>query len=366
MGGVAAAAIFGFIIWFFWFSKRAARAREEKEWIPVYGEGDLAEGGPPGRLQRGNGDGATGDGASGRFSTATFASMASSAFSRASNVIPIAYVPGVTSRSDPSRSSSAGGTVGSGAPPIPDVPWEYSFTPEELLRQSRQSSAYGIRDSVNTEAYRESQAYVSSAMMTAIQARPTLVNIGDQPGDTKSMVRQSFASGTSDGSAYVYEATNAVPAARANARSIRIGKNQQLGLQSTYITEADEDDDEGEVMIGLEGVVAPGRSLTEPRKAPSVPPVPAMPANTLAGATVMKARAIEVKPTMLGDTIEEKDNEKETVTTGTSSTGAPQIGSLMDEDDVENDDIFAGLDIPVQLIMSDKDQESPFDDKFKL
>lgn len=39
-----------------------------------------------------------------------------------------------------------------------------------------------------------------------------------------------------------------------------------------------------------------------------------------------------------------------------SSSEAPQL----------DEDIFAGLDIPVQLITTDDGQESPFDDKFRL
>ncbi|KAJ8056693.1 hypothetical protein LXG23DRAFT_46151 [Yarrowia lipolytica] len=326
VGGVAAAAIFGFFVWFFCFSKRAQRVREEKEWIPVVGQDHVTDNHTAGQMPPNH-----------RNSSSTFASLASSALSRASNVIPIAYVPGVTSRGQMSRDSSTGGTLGSN-PPIPNVPWEYQFTPEELLRQSRQSTVYGIRDSVNTEAYRESQAYVSSAMMTAIQAKPMLVNVKDghvtnNDGSARdSALRQSFMSGTSDGS--VYEIASAE---RVNARSIRIGKAQRVGLQSTYISEESEEEIGGgasrtrdsthsaAVPIGLDRPTL-GRSLTGnsgsgvsgvSRKS-EVPPLPA---------------ALEV-----------------------SSSEAPQL----------DEDIFAGLDIPVQLITTDDGQESPFDDKFRL
>lgn len=273
-----------------------------------------------------------------RNSSSTFASLASSALSRASNVIPIAYVPGVTSRGQPSRDSSTGGTLGSN-PPIPDVPWEYQFTPEELLRQSRQSTVYGIRDSVNTEAYRESQAYVSSAMMTAIQAKPMLVNVKDghvtNNNARDSALRQSFMSGTSDGS--VYEVASAE---RVNARSIRIGKAQKVGLQSTYISEEAEEDNGGTgnvrdsthsaaVPIGLDRPTL-GRSLTGNSGVSGTSGVSGV------------SRKSEVPP--LPATLE------------TTNSEAPQL----------DENIFAGLDIPVQLISTDNGQESPFDDKFRL
>lgn len=232
-----------------------------------------------------------------------------------------------------SRGSSTGGTIGSN-PTVPDVPWEYQFTPEELLRQSRQSTVYGIRDSVNTEAYRESQAYVSSAMMTAIQAKPMLVNVKDghvtnnQPRD--SAIRQSFMSGTSDGS--VYEVASAE---RANARSIRIGKAQRVGLQSTYISEESEDESrDGKIRDSTHSAAVPigldrptlGRSLT---------------GNSGSGVSgVSRKSAVPPMPLALE----------------TTSSDTPQL----------DESIFAGLDIPVQLIMTDEDQESPFDDKFKL
>ncbi|KAG5371952.1 hypothetical protein CJU90_2020 [Yarrowia sp. C11] len=325
VGGVAAAAIFGFFVWFFCFSKRAQRAREEKEWIPVVGQDHVT---------------GTGNGmpmGPRRNSTSTFASLASSALSRASNVIPIAYIPGVTSRGQmSSRDSSTGGTIGSN-PPIPDMPWEYQFTPDELLRQSRQSTVYGIRDSVSTEAYRESQAYVSSAMMTAIQAKPMLVNVKDGHVTNKnardSAVRQSFMSGTSDGS--VYEVASAE---RVNARSIRIGKAQSIGLQSTYISEESEEEGPNQARNSTHSAAVPigldrptlGRSLTD-NNAPG-------PSNAAAPAS----RKSEVPP--LPETLE------------VNSAEAPQL----------DEDIFAGLDIPVQLITTDNGQESPFDDKFRL
>lgn len=270
-----------------------------------------------------------------RNSSSTFASMASSALSRASNVIPIAYVPGVTSRGTMSRDSSTGGTLGSN-PSVPDVPWEYQFTPEELLRQSRQSTVYGIRDSVNTEAYRESQAYVSSAMMTAIQAKPMLVNVKDghvtnnnnNPRD--SALRQSFMSGTSDGS--VYEVASAE---RVNARSIRIGKAQRVGLQSTYISEESEEESGAGVRDSTHSAAVPigldrptlGRSLT---------------GNSGVSGVSGVSRKSEVPP--LPQALE------------TTSSEAPQL----------DEDIFAGLDIPVQLITTDDGEGSPFDDKFRL
>ncbi|KAK9373113.1 uncharacterized protein V1513DRAFT_450273 [Lipomyces chichibuensis] len=160
-----------------------------------------------------------------RQSTHTVASIASSAITRASNIIPIAYIPGVINRSNPNSPSYV--------PPIPEVPLEhvgqqapipptpstrsvYALPQQQHIQlhqpyydggvghsptgttaldnendSTRGMSIYsaatydsqedqsirdsvGLRESVATSAYR-STVVVSPAMMTAIRAKPNLI-----------------------------------------------------------------------------------------------------------------------------------------------------------------------------------------------
>ncbi|KAK9321871.1 hypothetical protein V1517DRAFT_158428 [Lipomyces orientalis] len=161
-----------------------------------------------------------------RQSTHTVASIASSAITRASNVIPIAYIPGVINRSNPNSPSYV--------PPIPEIPLEhvgqqasippspsaisvYGAPPQQHVQlhqpysdegsvhsptgisisdnaadpTTRGMSIYsaatydsqedqsirdsvGLRESVATSAYRSS-VVVAPAMMTAIRAKPNLI-----------------------------------------------------------------------------------------------------------------------------------------------------------------------------------------------
>ncbi|KAK9331472.1 hypothetical protein V1520DRAFT_337864 [Lipomyces starkeyi] len=162
-----------------------------------------------------------------RQSTHTVASIASSAITRASNIIPIAYIPGVINRSNPNSPSYV--------PPIPEMPLEHvgqqapipstpstrsvyvlpqqqqqhiqlhqpyydgggvhsptgTTTSDNANDPTRGMSIYsaatydsqedqsirdsvGLRESVATSAYR-STVVVSPAMMTAIRAKPNLI-----------------------------------------------------------------------------------------------------------------------------------------------------------------------------------------------
>ncbi|KAJ8096799.1 hypothetical protein POJ06DRAFT_44524 [Lipomyces tetrasporus] len=160
-----------------------------------------------------------------RQSTHTVASLASSAITRASNVIPIAYIPGVINRSNPNSPSYV--------PPIPEMPLEhvgqqasippspstmsvygapqqqhvqlhqpyydegsvhsptgtsisdiaadptrgmsiYSAATYDSQEDQSIRDSVGLRESVATSAYR-STVVVAPAMMTAIRAKPNLI-----------------------------------------------------------------------------------------------------------------------------------------------------------------------------------------------
>lgn len=157
IGGVAAVLIVGmFLVWKFYYKPRKQQQSKENE-----------------------------KNAEHRLSAETLTSLAPSALARSSNVIPIAYIPGVTTRA----------------------------AIQDSTEQARVD-----RSSIATTNYRGSTAVIGSAMMTAIQARPNLVDIknGEEPAPAAQKVQ--FARAT-----------------RQNVHSITIGKS--AGLQSQQIPE---------------------------------------------------------------------------------------------------------------------------------
>jgi protein OPY2 len=152
IGGLAAIAIIIFLVWWFVIRKRrqaqAAAAAQQENSI---------------RHER----------------SRSMQSIASTVLTRASNVIQIAYIPGVTNRSGPE-------TPGTLVPPVPPIPSthvtsnysgdQYLFTPSDL-RDSRYSNATNDRRSIATSLARSSVAttiYRNDAIvspMPALQAR---------------------------------------------------------------------------------------------------------------------------------------------------------------------------------------------------
>jgi len=105
IGGVAFIAIVVFCIWKFWLKGRRHEVEIEEEW-----DDDDEDG-----MEKSNASVFTREARS-RASTHTVASMASTVLTRASNIIQIAYIPGVTNRSN--------GNGGSDilVPPVPPIP----------------------------------------------------------------------------------------------------------------------------------------------------------------------------------------------------------------------------------------------------
>lgn len=144
VGGIALIAIVTFLVWFFVIRKRRqAQAAEQASTV---------------RHQR----------------SRSMQSMASSIATRASNVIQIAYIPGVINRSPPE-------TPGTLVPPVPPIPSthastysgdQYLFTPRDL-RDSRYSNATSDRRSIATSLARSSVAttiYRNDAIVNPIPA----------------------------------------------------------------------------------------------------------------------------------------------------------------------------------------------------
>lgn len=149
MGGVAAVAILLFLIWWFVIRKRRNQDGAEKN----------------------------SEFAAAREERKSTNSIASTVLTRASNVIQIAYIPGVTNRSPPETPASL-------VPPVPPLPGaapdQHFFMPGDLRDSSwttttgHQSMSPTLRSSVATTIYRN-DAIVSA--MPAQQISRTRANI---------------------------------------------------------------------------------------------------------------------------------------------------------------------------------------------
>ena len=108
VGGIAAIALIVFLVWRFWIKKRRAEQELELEHEEEWEGDDIARQKSRGshRFTETHGDAG---------STRTRGSMANSFLSRASNIIQIAYIPGVTNRNGASGHNSLLGPV----PPVP-------------------------------------------------------------------------------------------------------------------------------------------------------------------------------------------------------------------------------------------------------
>lgn len=229
-GLLVVSAIIAFILWRFTYSSKArmrrfAKELENPEMSDVTPNVDAEEGyfeSHRASMQE-----------KARMSHATLSSVNSS-YTRASNVIPIAYIPGVVSR------------PGEEPPP--------GHMHRGSIRDSRFYTTDNIRASIATTNYRGSTAFVHSEEIAAVNARPNLVQVvgGGKPTDhsldtgVAKLAGSASAGGTGSvllGSAEV------MPGQRMNARSVRIGRNQPLGLQSQMIAEerSDEEDSDAEL-----------------------------------------------------------------------------------------------------------------------
>lgn len=162
IGGVAFVAIATFLVWWFFIRKKRQQ---------------YAEQGGVEKLT-------TPNDAHSRKSTH---SIASTAFTRASNVIQIAYIPGVTNRSPPE-------TPGSLVPPVPPLPGaapdQHFFMPGDLRDSSfsdmtdGRSIAPSLRSSVATTIYRNNAIVSPMPAQQAMRTRAAVVNINGNPGES--------------------------------------------------------------------------------------------------------------------------------------------------------------------------------------
>lgn len=156
IGGLAFVAILAFLIWWFVIRKK----RQERD--------ELA--GPEKRNTY----------ADSRQSRKSAHSIASTVLTRASNVIQIAYIPGVTNRSPPETPNSL-------VPPVPPLPGaapdQHFFMPGDLRGSAwsemsdGRSIAPSLRTSVATTAYGSNAIVSPMPAQQAMRTRPAMVDI---------------------------------------------------------------------------------------------------------------------------------------------------------------------------------------------
>lgn len=228
-GIVVLGAIIGFLLWQFAFSSKAKMKRYAKKLEDSPDMSDLTP-----KVDAENdvfvtdprGSGSIGLQEKSRMSSATLTSVNSS-YTRASNVIPIAYIPGVVSRPGGDNNHSIS---------------QHMFR-DSSLRNSSFSSDENIRASIATTNYRGSTAFVHSEEI-ATNAKPNLIQVGhgNNKGTTIGTNNISEESESAGGSGPL------LIGQRMNAHSIRIGRNPPKGLQSELIEEkSDEEDSDAEL-----------------------------------------------------------------------------------------------------------------------
>ncbi|KAK5120673.1 hypothetical protein LTR85_006031 [Meristemomyces frigidus] len=193
IGGVVVVAIVVFLVWRFWIKKRREQQElEAEEWE----DDDIAQQKATHQFNAMHTDAA---------STRTRGSLANSILSRASNIIQIAYIPGVTNRNGSGHNSLLG--VG----PVPPIPAAHRSAPpksplsnegDELffrpgdLRDSTYSATSSLqsgnrdtqytrqsitpslaRSSVHSEVYRDDATQMPMPAQTVMRAAPRMVSV---------------------------------------------------------------------------------------------------------------------------------------------------------------------------------------------
>lgn len=164
IGGVAFVAIVTFLVWWFFIRKKRNEYAQQ-----AAAEGEKSSTAPSGNASR-----------------KSTHSIASTVLTRASNVIQIAYIPGVTNRSPPETPL---------VPPVPPLPGaapdQHFFMPGDLrdsswsdmTQQERQSIAPSLRSSVATTIYRNNAIVSPMPAQQAMRTRAAVVSIHNGPND---------------------------------------------------------------------------------------------------------------------------------------------------------------------------------------
>jgi hypothetical protein len=183
IGGVAVIAILTYLVWRFCIKTRR-QAFEQENWAEE-DETIVAEKEKDFAMRR-----------DARASTHTVGSIASTVLTRASNIIQIAYIPGVTNRSAPS-------TPGLLVPPVPPIPialssaastpqyeQEHFFIPGDLNRDSTWSGTSDrtsyARTSVASTIYGKNAIVSPVPAQTVIRGKAAVVSVKQPNGSSSS------------------------------------------------------------------------------------------------------------------------------------------------------------------------------------
>lgn len=182
IGGVAAVAIVVFLIWRFWIKKRREQQElEAEEWE----EDDIAQQKATHQFNAMHTD---------TVSTRTRGSLANSILSRASNIIQIAYIPGVTNRNGSGHNSLLG------AAPVPPIPAATRGSQPPKSPLSNEGDALFFRPGDLRDS-----SYSATSSLRSANNRDTQYN--NRQSITPSLARSSMAS-----EAYRDDATMPMPA----------------------------------------------------------------------------------------------------------------------------------------------------------
>jgi hypothetical protein len=272
IGGLAAIALLSYLVWRF-----VVRPRRSQIPTSIYASESHhsrdAEKDTGSRMTR-------------RSSTHTVHSIASTVLTRASNIIQIAYIPGVTNRATPTSPNVL-------VPPVPPIPMHHAeanrestledphfFVPGDLRdstysgysgysdRTSYAHTSYAPRSSIASTVYGK-QAQVLTPASMGMRAKPTMVSVKSfgSPANTPPMPSVDFekfqpnnnsrpksgASAFSVGSTFLNSANTATPA---RAQVVKVGS----GLKKIEISNK-----------GQDGHMSAGSAYTSTPDTPSLP-----------------------------------------------------------------------------------------------
>ncbi|KAF9638796.1 putative membrane anchor opy2 protein [Lasiodiplodia theobromae] len=244
VGGVAVLLIITFLVWKFYYKGKRRQYDESDHWSHM----DVEQ-------EKGQNDFTMRRDA--RASTHTVASMASTVLTRASNIIQIAYIPGVTNRSG----APSPGTL---VPPVPPIPSAHSgatspyseqhfFVPGDLrdstysgLSAGRSSISPSLaRSSVATTIYRNNAIVSPLPAQTIVRGKAAVVSVKSNSSGTPSetpgsetppvpSINYEQAEGRSPKGGFKiqmpHSSDKAGPSPQGSVKSVQIGKPKALTI----------------------------------------------------------------------------------------------------------------------------------------
>lgn len=187
VGGVAVIAAVTYLVWRFCI-KNKRQAYQEEDWGQFPDESVAAEKDFNARRDA-------------RASTHTVGSIASTVLTRASNIIQIAYIPGVTNRSGPS-------TPGVLVPPVPPIPIALSNASTPRYEQEHFFMPGDLRDSTYS-GMSDRTSYARTSVASTIYGKHAIVS--PMPAQTVIRGKAAVVSVKSNGASSGGEATPPVP-----------------------------------------------------------------------------------------------------------------------------------------------------------